>query len=176
MVREGYEWINTIDPSDYETFFSFDGSSLAAHWRPVNVRRVRADKCHAFMASDFPWLGSSTLVLRRRARDVLAPILAAHGEILPLETDDDVELSVFNVTTVLDALDLEHSSVMLIPKTDKIMRVKKAAFHTPLLRGVDIFRLPHRASPTYLSRRFVDVANGAALVGLDFNLVWSDPS
>jgi hypothetical protein len=176
LVHEGYEWINAIDPSDYETFSSFDGSPRAMSWKPVKVRRVRADKRQAFIPSDFPWLGSDTLIMRRRAVEALRSLLEAHGEVLPLATEDGVELFVLNVTTILDALDEELSSIVRFPGTQRIMRIKKVALHPTRLRGVDIFRLPHRVSPTYVSRGFVDAVNEAGLVGLDFNQVWSESS
>ena len=39
------------------------------------------------------------------------------------------------------------------------------------IRGEDIFRLPHRASATYVSERFVARVNAANLRGLEFNEV-----
>jgi hypothetical protein len=114
--------------------------------------------------------------MRRRAVEGLRPMLEAHGEVLPLATDDESELFVLNVTTVLDALDDDRSIVERFPGSDRIMRIKKVAFRPAIVRDVDIFRLPHRASPTYVSRRFVDAFNNAALVGLDFSLVWSEAS
>jgi hypothetical protein len=176
LVHEGYEWINTLDPSDYEKLSSFDGSPRAADWKPVAVRRVRADERQPGLASDFPWLGSHALIMRKRAVVALRGMFEAHGELLPLVTSDEVKLVVFNVTTVLDALDEERSSVERFPSTQRIMRIKKVAFRPTLVRGVDVFRLPHRMSATYVSRRFVDAANAAGLVGLDFNQVWSEAS
>ena len=77
LVGEGYEWVNCIDDADYEIFWGFDGSTRADDWRPVKVRRVRADNRQAFNRSDFPWLGAHALVMRRRSleelRDLLIP-------------------------------------------------------------------------------------------------------
>jgi hypothetical protein len=172
LVSEGYEWVNCCDDSDYEVFLGFDGSPRAGQWRPVKVRCVRADEKQKFTPSDFPWLGADALVMRRRAVDALRDILDAHGEVLPLVADDNVELFVFNARAV-DALDDARSSVMRFPGTNRIMDITQAAFIEPRIRGIDIFRLPHRASSTYVSQRFVDRANAAGLVGLEFNKVWS---
>ncbi|HYH95315.1 imm11 family protein [Hyalangium sp.] len=172
LVAKGYEWVNCYDGSDYEVFDGFDGSSRAEQWRPVKVRRVRADEKQEFNPSDFPWLGADALVMRKRAVDALRDILDAHGEVLPLATDDDIELFVFNARTV-DALDEARSSVVKFPGTNRIMHIKQAAFIDSAVRGLDIFRLPHRASSTYVSERFVDRVNAAGLVGLEFNKVWS---
>jgi len=172
IVREGYEWINCVNPADYEIFTGFDGTSCASSWKPVPVRRVRADEHHDFKPSDFPWLGSDALVMRRAAFDALRDILEANGEVLPLSTDDDVELFVFNAR-VIDALDEANSSLMKFPGTNRIMRIKKVAFVGSAIGGADVFRLPHRASSTYVSERFVERVKAAGLRGLVFNQVWS---
>lgn len=172
LVAEGYEWVNCYDDSDYEVFLGFDGSPRAGQWRPVKVRRVRANEKQKFIPSDFPWLGADALVMRRRAVDALWDILVAHGEVLPLATDDNVELFVFNAR-IVDALDEARSAVMRFPGTNRIMDITQAAFIEPKVRGLDIFRLPHRASSTYVSERFVDRVKTTGLVGLDFNQVWS---
>lgn len=172
MVHEGYEWINCVKPADYEVFAGFDGSSRGATWRPIPVRRVRADEHHEVKPSDFPWLGSDALVMRRSAVDALRDILDANGELLPLSTDDGVELFVLNAR-VLDALDEPNSSLMKFPGTNRIMRIKKVAFVTSVVKGADMFRLPLRASSTYVSERFVERVNAAGLCGLVFSKVWS---
>jgi hypothetical protein len=174
MVREGFEWINCVDGDDYETFLSFDGSPRREHWTPVKVRRVRADKDSAFYSSDFPWLGADALVMRRKAVDVLRDLLEAYGEILPLEDEGGVELFVLNARA-LDALDEQRSEIQRFASSARIMRIKSLAFREPVVRGVDIFRLPHRASAIYVSERFVEAVEKAGLVGLEFNKVWTAP-
>lgn len=54
--------------------------------------------------SDFPWLIDQALAMRRAAVDALQDMLSSHGEVLPLASDDGVELFVLN-TIVIDALD-----------------------------------------------------------------------
>ena len=171
MVQRGYEWINCADPADYEVFTSFDGSVRGAEWRPIPVVRVPADAQHEFKPSDFPWLGSDALVMRRTAVDALRDILDVNGELLPLVTDDGVELFVLNAR-VTDALDIAKSSLMMFPGTQRILRVKKVAFVTSAIDGRDLFRLAHRASSTYVSDRFVNRVREANLCGLVFNKVW----
>lgn len=171
MVESGYEWINCADPTDYEVFSSFDGSARRAQWEPVPVVRVRADDKHQSTPSDFPWLGSDALVLRRTAVDALRDMLDANGELLPLATDDGVELVVFNAR-VIDALDVSNSTLVMFPGTQRVLRVKKVAFVASAIEGSDLFRLPHRASSTYVSSRFVDRVRQASLRGLIFNRVW----
>ena len=172
LVREGYEWINCLNQADYEFFAGFDGSPHIAGWNPIPVRRVRADSRQAFKPSDFPWLGSRALVMRRSAVDALRDILDRNGEILPLSTDDGVDLFVLNAR-VIDALDEASSSLTKFPGTNRIMRLKSVAFVPSAIEGVDLFRLPHRGSATYVSERFVGRVKAAGLHGLAFNLRWS---
>lgn len=176
LVAEGYEWVNCCDDADYEIFWSFDGSPRTPGWRPVKVRRVRADERQAFNPSDFPWLGAHALVMRRKPVEALHEILKASGEILPLATDDGTELFVLNVTRVLDAIDEQRSEILRFPGSGRIMRIKSVAFLAPIVRGADIFRLPHRASSTYVSDRFVKAVQDAGLEGLEFKQVWAPPN
>jgi hypothetical protein len=172
MVSDGYEWVHTINDSDYETFLSFDGQPRIATWKPIKVRRVVADEVHALEESDFPWLGSDALVMRSSAVDALRDILEANGELLPLSTDDGVSLYVFNAQ-VVNALDEERSHLIKFPGSDRIMHIRKLELFASAIRGIDSFRLPHRASSTYVSDRFVERVNTARLHGLDFNICWS---
>lgn len=172
LVREGYEWVNCVDQADYEVFAGFDGSLIADRWKPISVRRVRPDERRDVKPSDFPWLGTNALVMRQSAVDALRDILDANGEVLPLATDDGVQLSVLNAR-IVDALDEANSSLMKFPGTNRIMRIKKVAFIASKVVDVDLFRLPHRASSTYVGERFVERVKTAGLSGLVFNRVWS---
>jgi hypothetical protein len=172
LVANGYEWVNCVDAKEYEVFNNFDGTTRREEWRPVLVRRVRADHSQDMKESDFPWLGSWALVMRERTVDALRVMLEENGEILPLQTSDGVDLFVLN-TQVVDALNESNSEIMRLPGTNRIMLVKKPAFYAERIKGLDIFRLSHRASSTYVSDRFVNHAKEAGLCGLTFNKVWS---
>lgn len=169
---EGFEWINAINPEDYETFARFDGKPRMATWKPIKVKRVRPDKRSGFKRSDFPWLGRHALVMRRTAVDALRDILNTSGELLPLSTKDGTELFVLNAQTI-NALDLASSSLTLYPGTQRIMLFNRVAFFPSKIEGIDLFRLPDRGSPTYVSAHFVEAVNAAGLLGLDFKRVWA---
>ncbi len=172
LVRTGYEWINTIHDSDYEVFASFDGRSRAQTWKPVQVKTGRADHRQAFRRSDFPWLGSHALVLRERAVTALRDVVSRHAEILPLAAADGSSMFVLNVLTIVDALDEERSKTRRLDD-GTLLRVTRPYFHESTIRGLDMFRLPLRTSPTYLSQAFIEAAAKAELVGLEFNLAWT---
>ena len=172
LPLDDFEWVNVYNPNDYEIFVAFDGQSVLDHWKPIRVRRVRADARQAGNPSDFPWLASQALVMRRPAMEALQGILKVDGEILPLATDDDVELFVFNAR-VKEAMDEARSSLVKFPGTNRIMLVKRIALIESAIQGANVFRLPHRGSATYVSQHFVDRVTSAGLSGLQFNCVWT---
>ncbi len=172
LVSEGYEWVNTSSYEDGEKVARFDGTRLGNGWAPIRVLRVKKDGRQKFKPSDFPWLGSHALVMRRSAVDALRELLDANGEVLPLATEDDVELFIYNAQ-VVDGLDEAQSTIDRLPGTDLVLNIKKPAFVPSTVRGLDLFRVPYRAMPTYVSERFVERYNSAGLRGLDLNEVWS---
>lgn len=174
-VSEGYEWIIPLDSGDSELFASFDGTSRIKDWKPPRVRRVDPhDEGRKPKPSAFPCLGGSALVMSASAVLALGKILTANGELLPLASDDGTKLHVLNVTRILDALDEERSSIVRFAGTTTIMRIKKAVFRLSVVRGVQLFRLPHRGSRTYVGQEFVDTVKAAGLEGLEFEPVWSE--
>ena len=99
-------------------------------------------------------------------------MLEAYGEILPLETTDGIALYALNVTCVLDALDEDGSEIIRFPGSHRIMDIRSAVFRDSVVQGVDIFKLPLRASQTYVSDRFVAMVTRKALKGLEFCETW----
>ena len=172
LVAEGYEWVNCCDDDDYEVLLSLDGEPIAQVWRPPHVRRVAAEDNGKCVASDFPWLGAHALVMRSSAVMALRDILESNGELLPLRTDDGVTLFVLNARTI-DALDESQAEVLRFPGSNRVMRITKVAFHESRVRNVDLFRLPYRASCTYVSQKFVDRFHQAGLRGLAFTQVFA---
>ena len=172
LIEHDYECLNCCDYRDYEIFNMFDGSPRLETWRPIRVNSGPADEGQKGLPSDFPWLVSHVLVMRKQAILALRDILDTHGELLPLVTDDDAELFAFNARTV-DALDETRSSIVRFPDSNRVMDIEQVAFVDSKIRGLDIFRLPYRAMPTYVSEYFVNRVNDAKLVGLEFEKVWS---
>jgi hypothetical protein len=172
MVANGYEWINFVDRGYYRRIREFDGEPRAATWTPPTAVLVTDDEGRKFRASDFPWLGKHALVMRRSAVDALKDMLSVNSEILPLQTNDGVELFLLNTRTI-DALDESRSTWETVPKTDRVMRFLEVSFMPSAIQGIDLFRLPHSASPTYVSGRFVERVQTAGLRGLVFREVWA---
>ncbi|MBX3595644.1 DUF1629 domain-containing protein [Sphingomonas sp.] len=166
--EEGYEIVNPCNEEDYEKFL-FMGDKP---WGAVPVRLTRADWRQTALRSDFPCIGMGALIMRQESANALADILKGNGECLPLLLEDGSTLSVFKAQ-VIDALDREASDLDLIPGTDRIMLINRPVFFADKVRGVDVFRLPHRASATYVSQRIVDRVKELGLKGIAFEKVWS---
>lgn len=166
-----FECVNMVDDEDYEVLNRFDGSLLASVWKPLRVRRVRADHRQGFKASDFPWLGSHALVFRSTAVESLGDILRTCGELLPLVDEGGVPLFVLNAQ-VIPALNVSESDIEYFPGSTRIMYVAHPKFHPERICGVDLFRTGYRGAPTYVSNHFVERVKASHLKGLDFTLVW----
>jgi hypothetical protein len=125
----------------------------------------------ALRHSDAPWLGSNVLILRPRAAAALSPLLACHGELLPLSCGQ-AELVVFNARCVVDALD-EAESIVRRFSTRRIMWIQKHAFRLEVIQALQIFKITSlQPSPIFVGEEFVERWNAAGLKGLEFRQVW----
>ena len=167
----GYEIINTKTLKDLR-MLDFDGSSVKEGWVPPHVHRVRPTKRGANKPADLPFYAGDTLIMRRSALDALREVLDAYGEVLPLHTDDDVELFVLNIRVVIDALDVERSEIRTIPETD-IVNVRQHVFIESALQGVEMFRVPLVPHNIYFTDLFVERVKKLKLKGTDFIKLWS---
>lgn len=158
-VIEDQEWIFPADDGDYETFFAMDGRVIRDWVAPV-MQLDTADRTY----SDFPWLGGHTPILKKPAVEALAPVLADHGQLLPLNGE---AVWLFNVTTVLDALDREQSRIAYFDNGD-ILDIEHHVFRKERIGAAEIFKLPMRASAVYVTGSFVEKVRNAGLRGVSF--------
>ena len=165
-TAEGYEWLE-CDVDDAQKIFDFTGVPLGADWKPIRVRRINEVNGKTLARSDFPSLLPYRLAMRRSAAEALSSFFQTSGELLPLRADDGSDLVILNVTRVLDALDEQRSDVLRL-QAREIVSIRTAAFVEAVIGESDVFRLPHRGSPTYLSHRFVAAVQALGLKGLDF--------
>lgn len=173
---DGFELCHPDNKSDFAAIdYLCDGTSRKATWRPIAMHLVRRDRGRILRKSDSPYLLSNSLIFRRSAMESLADLLEPHGEFLPLCCPDE-ELSLFNVTRVIDALDEEASTVSRLA-SGRIWMVDRYVFRATEIAGVDAFKIPNlRVSPTFISARIVHRWQSAHLRGLQFNRVWHDPT
>lgn len=173
LGADGYELCHPTNPDDFERINSeVNGVSRRSKWDPIHMDILREDEGKQLIASDSPWLGSHALIFRRSAISKLESELLTYGELLSLACTS-ADISLYNPTRVLDALDESASSVLRFPH-GRIMMVQQYAFKEDAVRNIHIFKISNlRVSPTFLSQAFVDLWNASGLTGLEFQKVWS---
>lgn len=174
LVSDGYELCQPVDGDDFETIKDqVNGEPRGQTWSPIPMRRILQDEGRRLEPSDSPWLGWHAPIFTRNAVDRIGNKLCKYGELLPLECPEG-ELFVFNTTRVVDAVDIERSSVSRF-SDGRIMMIYRYEFDHRVVEGLDVFKVPNkRTSPTFFSERMVEVWRQSGLVGLDFKLVWSN--
>jgi len=172
MSLDGFELCQPVNDDDFKRISSeINGQPRKNSWEPPTMHLITEDEGQDLVESDSPWLGSDALIFRPVAVAAMSDLLVRHGELLPLECKG-ADLMIFNVTTVLDALDEEASTVMRF-STGRIMMIRNYAFLPRVIGDADIFKIPNlRASPTFVSARFVDTWTANDLRGLEFMKVW----
>ncbi|WOH53609.1 imm11 family protein [Bradyrhizobium sp. sBnM-33] len=111
------------------------------------------------------------LVLREHAARVLAPLLDRSGELLPLECPE-ADLWLFNVLTVVDALNEEKSELVRFDDGD-ILDVERYVFRPELTEGLVVFKVPQLLrGPLFLGDEFVSAVKAAGLRGSEFTQLW----
>lgn len=169
-VAERQQWILPTEDEDFERFFALDGTPVR-DWSPPRMEFLDVDgngepRCY----SDFPWLGSHAPIVRERARDRLTPLLLRYGEFLPLDCDEPVWL--FNVTHVIDALDEEASAIVRFDDGD-ILDIERFVFRSEAIGEALVFKLPMRASCTFVTAPLVSRIGSLGLEGVRFELLWT---
>ncbi|TIU49294.1 MAG: hypothetical protein E5W19_13880 [Mesorhizobium sp.] len=175
-VVEGQEWVLPEQTDDYQLFATLGGRSQK-RWRSPRMKFLHEQEDGTpQLYSDFPWLGEHVLILRATALKSLRPILERYGEFLSLRGDEPIWL--FNVTTVVDALDEERSRIVRFDDGG-IMTIENLVLRAEAIGGAEIFKLPERAdgvrvSDIYLQDTIVRQIGELGLKGIAFELVWND--
>lgn len=170
---EGAEWVvlHDPDPDQWEMLSALQGP-VGPGWRAPRVSFIRQrEDGAARQYSDCPWCLHNVLVIRDRALRALMPLLQGYGEILPLHCEEPVSL--FNPTTIIEALDEERSTIARFD-SGEVMAIERHVFKPDAIGNVEIFRLPVRASSIYLHETVVRHVGELGLAGLAFELVWTD--
>lgn len=171
---EDYELAQPVDSADFETIKrKVNGVPRRDSWAPIRMQLIREEwDGRSFMESDAPWLSGDALIFRPHAVQAMAPLLAPHGEFLPLDCDE-AELFVFNCTRVVGALDEDSSELERFSSDGTISWIRRHVFRPEVVRDVPVFKLANmRVSPTYVNEEFVTRWNEAGLRGLIFPQVW----
>jgi hypothetical protein len=137
-----------------------------AHTTPGNLTKPLGDRAGIDFKTD-------PMVLSRRALDELLPLIGRFGQVLPLAFDE-WEYSLFNITNVIDAVDIEASETVRYPDGG-LSRIKRYVFKPEAVRDQWIFKIPQRSKGfAFVTDRFVEAVKDAGLTGFGFELLWSD--
>lgn len=147
---------------------------IAHLWRPRTVRELPHKH-----TNDFPYVDFFIPTFSGRAVEALREFLEPNGELLPLRCDTGTYY-LYNVLTVIDALDHEKSEIdwmgYLSHQTkvvaDNILRYE---FHAERIANASIFRIVERPVDYYVTQPFVDRVLAAGLQGFNLKKVWPLP-
>jgi uncharacterized protein DUF1629 len=165
-------------PSDrsnsLEAFRRFNGTQIGASWVPWKVEIDRPEGYENLPFGDFPLMALHVPAFSERAATLLEPLLIENGELLPLVCDEGSYFA-FNVTSVLDALDEEKSSVLRFT-SGRIMNITGYEF-LPEKVTSPIFKIPQvPLMDVFVTDEFQDAVIRHGLKGFDFKLVWESSS
>lgn len=172
-VVEGQEW---VVPREEDTQWLWAlGPQRCVPWKRPSVDLLQShDNGNPRSYSDLPWFQAGFLILKLRAHAALGSALCAYGELLPLKCEDLLWL--FNATAVLDALDLQASTIVRFDDGG-ILEIKDHIFRSEAVGGNQVFKLVEAAqgwSTLYLQESMVRLIGETGLLGAAFDLVWTD--
>jgi hypothetical protein len=169
---KGYEMLNFADEVSLDQMNLLNGKPRTKSWKPLQVQRMRATRREGCRPSDSPFVfATGVMVFRRSAVDALRDILDAHGELLPLQDSEGVELYAYNPWP-LDALDHDLTQGSR-NEEGRVYLPNNHVFIPSIVKGVDIFRLNEDyPGAIYVGENFLQRWKQAKLKGLDFKLAW----
>lgn len=163
----------------------FEGNLIGDAWIPIRV--VINEETRIFPVGDCPFVPGFYVepVFSAKAVEVLKDLLEENGELLPLICNEGTYY-VFNATTVVDALDEQHSEFKPLQELDPDlfwdstpdeMRVTRHEFFSEKIADLSIFRIPFGANYAInyplVTDRFVQRVAASGLKGFEFQLLWS---
>lgn len=157
-------------PASHDFRLNFHGKSLKQVWKPLEVEQCSNPDEPPRPPSDFPTL-VSVPVFSTRAVDAIGETLCHYGEFLPI-VYKGVEYYAFNVTNIVDALNVSESELFYI-EDGVVFEVMSHVFRPEVIADQLIFKLPqitHRNE--YVTERFVDLVTQHGLTGFSFWKVW----
>jgi hypothetical protein len=139
-----YQNLIPIENDAFDIYREFNGLPLANPSVRLCVKILRDNERNKDLPkSDFPSLASHIPVFSKRAVSVLNELLIANGELVKMDCVDCEEpYFAFNVTTTVQALDLDHYELKRFESSGRIMRVIRYCFYPERLKGLTVFKLP----------------------------------
>lgn len=126
--------------SDVSILSCFNGSSISISWHPILFHCSNLP-LHGTSFGDCLALATHIPVFSERAVKTLKPSIGQCGEFLPITTDADIgPYYAYNVTNVVNALNLSKSVVKYYKSSGRIMDVPMPVFTTSILEKATIFK------------------------------------
>jgi len=148
-------------------FALFNGNSFPGKWKSIKVKLLSDQKSGNLLSGDFPSFASHVPVFSKRTVLAINDLLRSRGELYPLICDEG-DYYAFNVTNVVDALDLEDSEIKYF-RDGRIMRILHHKFRTEKLIGQHIFKIPQTPlMDVFVTQDFVSRVENANLLGFKF--------
>ena len=152
--------------------------SIAVGWTAPTFKICTNDAFRTSLPKrDFLTFVHTAPMLTARAVERLQPILAQCGEILPIRFSNDRDSAfLFNVTRLLDAVDMKHSEFMQLP-SGAIGPCKRLVLDPTVIPDEAIFFKMPQLGPAgwvFATEQAVTAVKRARLTGHDFELVWTN--
>lgn len=152
--------------------------SMSMDWKSPQFELVTDDVHFGRLPKcDFPHYLPSAPMLSHRAVVRLRPLLLTCGELLPIDvTNDDDAFYLFNVTRIVDAIDMRRSQFARFP-SGKIMLCELLIFDPRLIPDEPIFFKTTQMGPAtdiYATEKARTTVEATDLTGYEFRLAWSD--
>jgi hypothetical protein len=147
----------------------FNGAAITEDFGPLKIE-LNPDTAD-LPRGDFPSLLLPHIpVFSRHAADLLASVLTPYGQLWPLLCED-AEYIMFNVTTLVDAMNEDDSDIVRF-KSGRIMEIRNYVLNERRLNAAPIFKLPQTAlMDVFVTDEFVNMVLASHLKGFSFKPV-----
>jgi hypothetical protein len=166
---EACEWLLPIHEADFDNL-RFDGQSRRSNWQSLLMKRLRiSSDGRDLKPCDFPACsGPDMLFVSATVADRIGDYLAGFGELLPLAGEAEGFFAM-NVTTFVDALDENESTLLRSSTTGRTLMVNKHVFTNDAHADAEIFKIPQTPRGLiYVTQRFVTRIEELGFTGLEF--------
>lgn len=160
-----FRWLTMVRDGAFNVLHDLPDRVPGSAWVPLEVETIEErPRDRRLPLADFPVLGA-TPTFSRRAVDALLDLLVENGEVLPLAFPH-ASFYVYNVTRMIDALDVDASEVVYF-STGRALDIRRHAFRMDQVTA-PIFKIPQLRGAVYVTDRFVERVHAACLTGFEF--------
>ena len=156
-------------PSDWiKNYKTWQPKLLKPTWSPPQVTTVQ------MKFTDFPCVNMMYPAFSQRAVDLLGNVLAANGELLPINHKEGISYF-YNCTKMVNCLDLEKTKVTKLNGGLITSTMDPLVFIEEMLQDLTVFKIRTQLTELFCSQTFVDLVNHCGLQGFSFIRIWPMP-